>query len=359
MNKTLLVDAQNLLKRSFHGNQTTYTSFGNIGAIVTFYTSIRKVIKERQINKVVLFWDGANSGRLRHDIYPYYKSNRKNKNFYGEMILSDKDIDREESADNSILLQRERIKQYAEEFFFRQVEDQFCEADDCIAYYCLNLIQPDEEVLIFSNDRDFCQLIDDKVSFYFVNKTGDHQLVTKKGFEYHFDYALENATLMKAIEGCTSDMVYGVELIKEKSLLKFFPELKTKKVVFKQILERAKEINKGRKKPYKALENLINGKTSVLMENISNGEDLINLNYKLVNLREPMLTEECIEEIIYNCTIPISDEDRGGKNIFRLMYEDGFINSIPNGAEGYREYIIEFLPVVNKEKTKFKNYNNQ
>jgi len=352
MEKTLCVDAQNILKYSFHGNKTTYTSFGYIGAIITFYQILRRIIMEQQVTKVILFWDGANSGRLRYDIYPLYKHDR-NKNWYGEMILSQKDIDREENSDKSLLKQRERIKQYAEELFIRQIEDQFCEADDCLAYYVDNLRESGELCIILSNDRDFCQLISDNVYLYLLNKKS---IVTPKNYWLYFNYHQDNSSLIKAIEGCDSDKIYGVDGIGEKTLLKHFPELISGKVEFNHIYERAIEINKSRKKPLIALQNLIDGKTTVKVDNVYNGKHLFELNYKLVNLKEPFLTELCIEEIESQTKSPMSDEERGGKNLLRLMVEDGFIHSLPGGADGYKDFLVEFLPIVKKEKAIYQKY---
>ena len=53
--RTLLVDSSYLLKRSFHGAKDTYTNkFGHIGGLYQFMTTLRKLIKEHLINKVVL-----------------------------------------------------------------------------------------------------------------------------------------------------------------------------------------------------------------------------------------------------------------------------------------------------------------
>jgi hypothetical protein len=42
--RTLLVDASNLLKRSFHGAKDVQTTkFGHIGGLYSFFTSIRKL----------------------------------------------------------------------------------------------------------------------------------------------------------------------------------------------------------------------------------------------------------------------------------------------------------------------------
>lgn len=377
---TLLVDGQSLLKQSFHGNKDLFTSFGYIGAIVTFYQIVRKLIKEFHCTKVIIFWDGKQSGKLRYNIYPGYKESR-DKDWHGDegIILSDKDIKREETVDKSLLMQRARIQQYAEELFIRQVEDPVCEADDCIAYYTTDVREDDELCIVYTNDRDALQLINKNVQVYLANKKS---IVTEKTFSLlYFDYHLKNSALIKAIEGCTSDEIEGVEGLAEKGLLKYFPELRTMEVTFDHIYDRAVEINKSRKKPLVALQNLIDGRTSTksqnekedklnedegkgkvrpknLFDTILTGKHLFELNYKLVNLKEPFLTDECREEILNNTMSPLSDEDRGGKNLMRLMYEDGFINSIPRGPEGYKDFLIEFLPVVKTEKEKYQNYLN-
>lgn len=353
-NKTLIVDSENLLKQSFHGNKNTYSkSYGYIGCLVTFFTIIRKVIMEQNITKVILFWDSPTGGKLRYNIYPFYKSNRSKNWNDSEIILSDRDVEREENSDKSLFLQRERIKQYGEELFFRQVEFQDIEADDCIAYYVNNLLEPHEEAVIYTNDRDFCQLINDKVSIYLANKK---QLITKNTYFLYFDHDLRNAALIKALEGCKTDVIHGVEGLGEKKLLTYFPELRTNEVSFEHILVRAQEINKGRKKPYSALKNLIEGKTIVEIENVYDGRDLFNLNYKLVNLKEPFITDECKEHIEEAATYPMSDSNRGGKNLMKLMIEDGFINTIPGGADGYVNFLKEFLTVVKREKELYQNY---
>ncbi len=357
-NKTLLVDAQNLLKLSFHGNQTTYTkNFGYIGCVVTFYTILRRIIKEQQANKVILFWDGEHSGKLRYQIYPEYKSNRgKDWNSIG-IILSDKDINREENSEKSLMVQRERIKKYAEELFIRQYEDPICEADDCIAYYCNNLVADDELAIIVSNDQDFCQLVSDNVYLYILSKKS---IVSPNNYYLFFDHHHKNSGLIKAIEGCKTDVIHGVDKMGETTLLKLFPELRQMPVTFEHLYNRAIEINKERvaskKKPLVTLTNLIEGKTSVAIENVSTGKHLFEINHKLVNLKEPIMTEDAIEAVEAYGTYPISDKDRGGKNLLRLMFEDGFITTIPGGADGYKNFLVEFLPVVNQEKRLYANY---
>src|ERR1035437_3296450 len=78
--RTLLVDSSYLLKRSFFGAKDISTpKFGHIGGLYAFLTTVRKLIKEHMINKVILAWDGQGGGIQRYHIDNKYKANRKYK----------------------------------------------------------------------------------------------------------------------------------------------------------------------------------------------------------------------------------------------------------------------------------------
>lgn len=344
--KTLCVDAQYLLKQSFFGNKDTYSDgFGNIGAIYTFFTIIRKLLKEfSDIDRVILFWDGAKSGKLRYLLYDQYKSNRIGKEWYANPLeLTDKEIEKEIDKDKSILTQRIRIKQYAEELYFRQVEDEITESDDMIAYYCQNL-KENEEVIIYSNDRDLLQLINNKVSLYLANKK---QLITPNNYFLFFKHHLSNTVLIKSIEGDTSDNISGVQGVKEKTLLKFFPEIKKKTITFNEILDKTKLLQEQRienkLKPLKSLDNILNSK------------DIYERNMSLVDLSKPLMTPEAIEICNDTHILPLDDENRGSKNLLKMMSDDQFISLIWNDGD-YVDYLMPFINVINSEKDYLKNY---
>ena len=150
MSKTLLVDGNNLLKIGFHGVREFYHNGKHVGGIWHFLNTLRKFLEESNFDKVVVFWDSNTSTSQRRLIYPKYKLNRKS---------SDNELKEE-----SFNIQKQRVKQYLEEMFVRQLEVEHSEADDLIAYYCK--ISEDEQKTIFSSDRDLTQLISDKVTIY-------------------------------------------------------------------------------------------------------------------------------------------------------------------------------------------------
>lgn len=333
--RTLLVDSSFLLKRSFHGAKDTYTSnFGHIGGLYSFMTTLRKLIKQHMINKVLLVWDGENGGIHRYRIDSDYKSNRKDKEWFKKIELSTYEIKREEEKEESILKQRKRIQAYAEELFLRQIEIDELEADDIIAEYCYKYHKI-EDIYIYTNDRDFSQLLELGITIIFANIA---QPVTKNNYMMYFNHHYTNSLTIKIICGDTADVVKGIKGIKEKVLLKHIPELAFKTMTVRDICVRGDGINRERvkqkKKPLKIFENLLN--------NI----ERLKINYKLTNLSNPILNEEAVNEIDMQLT-PLSPDDRGSKNLYIMMLEDGFL-TIYTGT--FPNYVEPFYTVIMNEK---------
>lgn len=339
--RTLLVDGSYLLKRSFNGAKDTYTtSFGHIGGLYAFFTTLRKLIKDNKSNKVILAWDGENGGLARHLINPAYKANRKNKNWYEKIQLSEAEIKREEEKEQSLLKQRMRIQAYAEELFLRQIEVDEIEADDLIAAYVISNADK-EDITLYTNDRDFLQLLEYDITIVFGNLDTP---ITKTNFFFEFDYHYKNALAVKVIEGDTSDGLKGIKGIASPTLLKYFPDMKFKKYTVREICRKADEINKERvdnkKKPLKMFENLLS--------NI----DVLKVNHQLMNLSEPFLNEQAEDEL-EQMDMPLSDEDRNSKNLMKMMKEDEFL-SVYGGT--FAGYIEPFYPVIMTEKEMLKKY---
>jgi len=339
--RTLLVDSSFLLQRSYHGAKNTYTpKFGHIGGLYAFLTMIRKLIKDNLINKVVLAWDGQNGGIYRHNLDSAYKANREDKIWNEKIELNETEYKKEQEKKESILKQRKRIQAYAEELFLRQIEVDDIEADDIIAEYCKKNSEL-EDIYLFTNDRDFSQLLDLNITILFENI--DHP-ITKDNFLFQFKYHYSNALTMKIICGDVSDNIEGIHGLKETTLLKLFPELKFKAIKVREICAKADQINKERinnkKKPLASLSNLLN--------NINR----LALNYKLINLKKPFLNEQAKEEL-EQLGMPLSDDDRGSKQLYKMMMEDEFL-FVYGGT--FPSYIEPFYSVIMNEKKLLKEY---
>jgi 5'-3' exonuclease len=332
MTKTLLVDGNNLLKIGFHGVKDYFNGTEHVGGIWHFLNTLRRFIEDENFNKVVVFWDGELSTSQRRLIYPKYKLNRKGVT--------------EDFKEESFGKQKQRVKQYLEEMFVRQIEFENSEADDLIAYYCK--ISKDESKTIFSGDRDLTQLISDDVTIYSPNtkkyyKNGDK--IKLKEIEIpHY-----NVKTYKIIAGDISDNIDGIYYMGEKTLVKLFPEILDKEVSFSDILTKGEELLKEQK-DNTALKNLLTGKTK---EGIF-GDEFFEINKKIVDLSEPMISEEGKEIVELYYSESLDPDGRGYKNLIRMMIDDGLFKYLPKGDEQWVYFLRPFLKLTRKEKTKFK-----
>ena len=333
MSKTLLVDGNNLLKIGFHGVRDFYHNGKHVGGIWHFLNTLRKFLEETNFNKVVVFWDSKTSSSVRRLIYPKYKLNRR--------------PSETESKEESFLEQKQRVKQYLEEMFVRQLETDHAEADDLIAYYCK--ISSDEDKIIFSSDRDLTQLISDKVTIYSPSTKQYYKMgSTIKISDIEFPHY--NVKTVKILTGDSSDNIDGIFYLGEKTLVKLFAELLEELVEIPYILGRSTKIL-SEEKGNTALQNLLSGKTK---EGIF-GDEFFVINTKLVDLDNPLLNDEEKEMVKDYYSESLDPDGRGHRNLIKMMMEDGFFKYLPKGDDAWISFLKPFLKLTRKEKTKFRN----
>ena len=327
MIKTLLVDGNNLFKIGFHGAKDVFNNGDHVGGVYHFVNILRKFLEEHNHDKVVVFWDGESNSSIRKSIYPQYKENRRES--------------MNEYKYESYLYQRSRVKQYLEEIFVRQIEVEDNEADDLIAHYCK--ISKDEQIIIFSADKDLTQLISENVTIYSpitkqYFKNGDMISINKVDIPHY------NVLLTKVFTGDKSDNIDGIQGLGEKTLVKLFPQLQEKPCTIEEILDYARNIPQD--KPSKTLTNLLTGKTKSTIL----GEEFYTTNKKIVDLTNPLITadgKELVEQIL---TDTIDPTDRGYKNLMRMMMEDGLFKYLPKNDEAWVNFLKPFMKLTRKEK---------
>jgi DNA polymerase I len=332
--KTLLVDGDNLFKIGFHGAKDVYNDGAHVGGVFHFVNILRKFLEEHNHDKVVVFWDGDSNSSVRKSIYPQYKANRRQ--------------DMNEYKYESYLYQKSRIKQYLEEIFVRQVEMHDNEADDLIAYYCK--ISKDEKIIIFSADKDLTQLISADVTIYSpitkqYFKNGDMISLNKVDIPHY------NVLLTKIFTGDKSDNIDGIQGLGEKTLVKFFPQVQEKPCTIEEILDYARNI--PQKKPIKTLVNLLEGKTKSTIF----GEQFYLTNKTIVDLSNPLITDDGKELVEQILTDTIDPTDRGYKNLMRMMMEDGLFKYLPKNDEAWVNFLKPFMKLTRKEKRNITNKN--
>jgi DNA polymerase-1 len=327
VSKTLLVDGDNLFKIGFHGVKELYNDGSHIGGVYHFINTIRKFLEEHNHDKVIVFWDGDSNSSVRKGLYPQYKGNRRQ--------------DMNEYKYESYLQQKARVKMYLEEVFVRQVEMKDNEADDLIAYYCQ--IATNEDIIIFSADKDLTQLISQRVTIYSpvakrYFKNGDKVTINKVDIPHY------NITLTKIFTGDKSDNIDGIEGLGEKTLVKLFPFMLERPCSIEEILSYARNIKQ--KKLPKSLENILTGRTKSGIL----GEEFYVVNQRIVDLHNPLINQEGKQLVEQIHTDIMDPTDRGYKNLMRLMMEDGLFKYLPKNDEAWVNFLKPFMKLTRKEK---------
>jgi 5'-3' exonuclease len=335
----LLVDGDNLLTIGFYGVKNYYYKDRHIGGIYHFLNTLRKSFETYHLDKIVVFWDGKEGSQTRRNIYDNYKLNRRSR------LRSDEEV-------SSYNYQRDRIKQYLEEVYVRQGEYEYCETDDCIAYYSKN--SPNEKKIIYSSDGDLTQLVSENTKIF----NPSHQKLYKPNdtiLYCHEEVLIENVTLIKMLCGDPSDNISGIKNLGVKRLLSLFPEIKTKSVTLEDVIEKTNLLFE-QDKNNKLINNLLTGVTKYGVF----GDEFFFINKKIVSLEEPLLTDESKENIDLLINELLDPEGRSYKNTMKMMLEDGLFNVLPKSDEAWIKFLNPFLRLTRKEKNKktikIKNY---
>ena len=362
---TLLVDGNSLLKISLVDKRMN-SEGKEYGAVFLFLRQLGQLLQKKDFNYCIVCWDGYNSGILRYNIYEDYKANRDKhyelasgtsdydkyiNNFMKNCIRHSnskrKEVKRAETDDELFQRQRAILQDILENLYIRQFIYDEVEGDDLIAYYVQHK-KPNERVVIVSGDRDLTQLINDEVCQYIPSSK---KFVSTKNSVEELGMTHENILLKKIICGDDSDNIKGIKGVGELTLLKLFPEMKVEKTSLEAIIERSKvlleERKADKKKPLKSLENIVNCVTDGIQ-----GKDIYEINKKIIDLSEPLLTDEAREGLKNEMHAPLSDEDRDIKNIYDIIYKNGMNDLLDEKIFGSIFGMFERIMKMEKEFSK-------
>jgi DNA polymerase-1 len=191
----------------------------HIGGLTGFLKSIGYAIRMSDPTKVVVIFDGIGGSNARRNLYPEYKANRNSSRITNHNIFSSKD-EESESINNQI----SRLIQYLQCLPVTVISIDGLEADDIIGYLANKFQAHDEtqKVTIMSADKDFLQLVSDKVHCYSPTKK---KIYTPKDVLEEFGVSSSNFLNYKILMGDTSDNIPGITGLGPKKLIKLFPEL--------------------------------------------------------------------------------------------------------------------------------------
>ena len=355
---TLLIDGHNLLKICMADPKVNNDGV-HIGGIVQFLIKIRQMLLKKDFDYVYIFWDGNNSGQLRFEIYNDYKANR-DKNYYSSeyekkvnefvkrcySYFDSKNIEKEKKKEKEREeFEREKLtlQTMMEELFVRQLSVDLIESDDLIAYY-VNNKKENEKIVIMSSDMDLSQLLNKDVCIY---STVLKQFITIDNYKEIEGFHYENVLLKKIICGDASDNIKGIKGVGEDTLFKLVPEIKDRKVTLEEVIEKAKnniaERETKKKKPLKYTLNIVNKITDGIQ-----GENIYEVNDKIINLKNPMLTNDAISEINQLRYNVIDPYNRTFENLYKIICENGMSDFYE--PEKFANFFSAFSRIIDKEK---------
>ena len=215
--KTLIIDVPFLCHRSLHTTNTLSKHNQDTGIIFGVVLQIKTLIEKFNTTDLIFCWDGKNSKRKQ--IYPPYKSKRTN-------------------VDPAIIAQQQ--KNY-EQFnivkdeilpamgFINNFQTDGLEADDIMAQLALSY---EKDFIIVTADNDLFQMLDMADMF----SPATNVLYTMENFIKKYEIVPKDWAKVKALAGCQSDNVIGLEGIGEKSAIKWIkntlePHLKTYRIL--------------------------------------------------------------------------------------------------------------------------------
>lgn len=298
--RVMIVDSLNVFISAFSMIQHV-NYFGNhIGGLSGFLRSLGAQVNAIKPTRVILVFDGKGSATNKKYIYPEYKANR------GITRITNWDVfESQKEESEAIKNQIVRLIDYLKCLPVDMVSVDKIEADDVIGYLSK---QFEEEVIIVSTDRDYLQLVNERVKVYSPKKKlfFDSDMVKKE-----YGVSPNNFLNQKVIIGDKGDNVPGVRGIAAKTFSKMFPKMiQEHRFTIEDMLEVCEQ-EKGNK--YK---------------DIINFKHQIFINEKLMNLLEPNISEEdqeYLQSVILN-----PKKSLNSMEFITLYNEDSLGSSIIN-----------------------------
>jgi len=305
--KILLIDGLNTFIRCWCANPMMNEDGLQTGGVAGTLKSIGYAIKLINPTRCIIIFDGDGGSQKRRKIYPEYKMHRKStvrlNRTYEE--LSDKD-----SEEANKTKQLVRLAEYLQALPVSILISDGIEADDSIAY-CATEYFKESMVYIMSSDKDFLQLVTDRVKVWSPTKK------TMYGpAEVLRDYGIHpnNFVLFRVMDGDSSDNIDGVKGVGFKTAIKYFPFLAEPTPRDIKYLIGYAEQSRGKIKIY---------------DKVAESSQILERNYALMQLKESIAStmsqlhiNDCLSKAKVNRL------DRYG--IVKLITEDKMWNNLPN-----------------------------
>jgi len=217
----LIIDGLNTFIRVFSVIPTTNDNGTHIGGIVGFLKSIGYTINMFRPTRCIIIWDGKGGSSRRRKMYPEYKAKRKT-NIRLNRAYDFETIEEERA---NMIRQIQRTIEYLDFLPITMLSIDNVEADDIIAYTAKQVLT-DSKVTIMSSDKDFLQLVDDRISVWAPTKK---KLYTPENVLEEYGIPSHNLLMYRIFDGDKSDNINGVFGYGLKTVIKKLPFLQEDK----------------------------------------------------------------------------------------------------------------------------------
>ena len=307
-NKVLIVDGLNLFIRAFTATPTMNMRGEHVGGLTGFIKSLFSIIRQFRPTRCVLVFDGYDGSRARREKFSEYKSGRKNKDKFNRFVDLDGMLNEPASMQDQFM----RLADYLAVLPISTVLVDYVEADDAIAHIVTKYYKDMDrsDMIIVSSDKDFLQLVTDRVKVYSPTK---RKLYDRSKVVAEFGISPKNYLTFRALTGDASDNIPGIRGIGLKTMLKCFPEILDRDIEVEDIVSLSEQkIDDGSKlKAYRT---------------VLDSTEQLSLNWELMQLQDVDIpsSKKLIIESMMDAQITQLDKLK----FKQLIYRDGLDDHI-------------------------------
>ncbi len=311
----LVIDAMNMLIRSFSLLKAMNPSGHHIGGLVGFMRSLGYVTRIFDPTRVIIVWDGKGGSANRKNIDPNYKAQRATARITHWGLYDTKAEEQE-----ALIGQLYRTQDYLECLPVQQIGMEKLEADDIIAYIAQKASTSNvKKCTIISSDKDFLQLVDKTIEVYAPVKK---KTFNESNIFEELKVLPENYNVVKALLGDNSDNLAGVKGLGIKTIISDFPELvNTSGADLQYVYDTCAS-------------KLEEKKCKKIFPKIITEWDRVETNYKLMNLHDSVLDDKEKNHILDIIKSDIPNLQTGA---FLHLLDQDKIEGITKNTEGWLE----------------------
>ena len=264
--KVLLIDGLNLFFRNFAMMNMVNPDGVHIGGLGGFFRSLGAMIRQTQPTSVYVVFDGAGSTANRKNLLSEYKGSRNLQRITNWDAFDSLEEEHDAKVDQIV-----RVIQYLKLLPVKTTIIDKVEADDIIAVLAEKLVEKyNSTCFIVSSDKDFVQLVTDKIILY---RPIEKEYYTPSAVKEKYGVSPHNFILYKTLLGDNSDNIPGVKGLGSKGIFKKFPELQKQDLTLSEIFD----ISTRKFKDH------------VVYSRIVQDQDRLETSYKVMDLSTPMI----------------------------------------------------------------------